>query len=248
MIFLKIGGSIITDKKKPFTVNWTGIGTAVDGIKDIEDTLIVGHGGGSFGHFVAKEYEGMPQAFTKIREAMIKLNQIFVSSLDAKGVPAVSFAPSSFIIAKGGKAQKVFHEPVQEAAKEHVPVVYGDAIIDRERGYTIFSTERVFFELAKFMKPRRVLLAGDGPVYSDGEVIKEIADWNFKDVVDQVTAPEHADVTGGMKGKIIEAGRLSSAHDAEVYIFDGSVRGAIKRAWRYGEGTRVRVTRIPKLD
>jgi isopentenyl phosphate kinase len=247
VIFLKIGGSVITDKSKPFTVNWTGINTAVQGVKEIDDALIVGHGGGSFGHFVAKEYEGMPQAFTKIREAMAKLNQIFVASLIAKGVNAVGFPPSGFMISKGGKLQKTFHEPIQEAAKNHVPVVHGDAILDRERGYVIFSTERVFFELAKFIKPRRILLAGDGPVFSEGEVVKEIADWNFKDIVEQAKAPNHVDVTGGIKGKIIEAARISAKHNAEVYIFDGSVPGAIKRAWKFGEGTRVRVTRVPSV-
>ncbi len=246
MIFLKIGGSVITHKSRPFTVNWTGINTAVQGIKEIEGPLLVGHGGGSFGHFVAREYEGMPQAFTKIREAMAKLNQIFVSSLVAKGVPAVGFTPSNFMIAKGGKV-KLFHEPLLEASKEHVPVVHGDAILDRERGYVIFSTERVFLELAKFIKPRRVLLASDGPVMSDGEPVKEVADWNFRDVLEGLTPPKHTDVTGGMRGKLLEAARISAKHGAEVYIFDGSVPGAIKRAWKFGEGTRVRVTRVPSL-
>jgi len=49
-----------------------------------------------------------------------------------------------------------------------VPVIYGDAVLDRERGGTILSTEDLFVALAARLKPRRILLAGREPgVWAD---------------------------------------------------------------------------------
>lgn len=247
MIFLKLGGSLITDKSKPFTVNWSALETAVKSIGEIDDRLIVGHGGGSFGHFVAKEYEGFVEGFFKAREAMAKLNNIVVSSLIAKNIYAVGFPPSCFTICKGGKIEQMNYDALKMATKYYVPVVHGDVILDRELGYTILSTEMVFRELAKRLKPRKVLLASNSAVMFDDEPVKEIADWNYRDVMTKVTGTEN-DVTGGMRGKVIEAAKISAQTKTEVYIFDGSSPGAIKRAWKYGEGTRVRVTKVPSLD
>ncbi|MBR9689855.1 MAG: hypothetical protein GOV01_03095 [Candidatus Altiarchaeota archaeon] len=246
MIFLKIGGSVITDKSKPFTVNWTGINTAVKGVSEIEEAMVVGHGGGSFGHIIANEYKGMQAGFFKIREAMAKLNGLFVASLISKGVDAVGFPPSSFLLAKGGKVTKIFSDQLMEASKNYVPVIHGDAILDSEDGYRVFSVERIFYELAGKLKPRKVFLATDGPIMMGEERVEEIADWNFRDILKGVSESEAIDVTGGMRGKIMEAAKISAKHKIECYIFDGSIPDAIRRAWKYGEGTRIRVTRIPK--
>jgi isopentenyl phosphate kinase len=245
VIFLKIGGSVITDKSEPFKVDWTGMSVAVEGVAEIDSPLVVGHGGGSFGHMVAKEYEGLPQGFFKIREAMSKLNQLVVSSLLSKDVPAVGFPPSCFMLCKGGDVKEAFWKPVLEATKNHVPVLHGDAILDLEDGYTILSTEQIFGELAGQVKPRRVLLASSSAVMLDGEPLKEINDSNFGDVFSQLEGAEETDVTGGMKSKVFEAAKMSAEHGVEVYVFDGKAPGAIKRASLSGEGTRVRVSELP---
>ena len=247
MIFIKLGGSLITDKSKPFTMNWSALETAAKSIADVDDQVLVGHGGGSFGHFVAKEYEGFMEGFFKAREAMAKLNNIVVSSLIAKNIYAVGFPPSSFTICKGGKVEQMNSDPLRLAARNYVPVVHGDVVLDRELGYTILSTEQVFLELSRKLKPRKVLLASNSPVILDGEEVTEIADWNYRDVVGKIGGAEN-DVTGGMKAKVMDAARISAMTRAEVFIFDGSSPGAIKRAWKYGEGTKVRVTKAPQID
>lgn len=245
MIFLKVGGSVITDKSKPFQMDWTGVNTVVQDIGGLDEELVLGHGGGSFGHYVASEYAGRPEGFFKIKEAMAKLNMLFVSSLVSKGVDAVGFPPSAFMLCKGGDVEEMLWEPVAEAAKRYVPVVHGDAVLDLEDLYTILSTERVLRELAAHVKPRRVLLATDGPVMVDGDAVDEVTDGNFEEVYGQLGGAQGIDVTGGMKAKVLEAARLSAEQKVEVYIFDGSAPGAIKRAWKHGEGTRVRVSRVP---
>ena len=192
MIFLKIGGGLITDKKVPFSVKWDIVNRICREISEIDEKMVIGHGGGSFGHFVARDYRGMLVGFPKIREAMMKLNLILTSSLLAFGVNAVTFPPSSFMITRNGDVESMYVEPIKEALeKDIVPVVHGDAVLDREIGYVIFSTERIFRELAGYIKPRKVLIASDSPVWVEGEMVKEINDVNANDDIVRLDYSEY---------------------------------------------------------
>jgi len=61
LIFLKLGGSLITDKDKPYTPRLDKLADLAHEIKTVLDStpdllLILGHGSGSFGHTAAKKY------------------------------------------------------------------------------------------------------------------------------------------------------------------------------------------------
>jgi isopentenyl phosphate kinase len=239
MIFIKLGGSLISDVSKPFSMNWTSLGTVVDSLSQIDEEMIVFHGGGGFGSFIAREYAGTEVGFFKIREAMSRMNNLVVSSFIAKGIPAVGFSPGSFMVARNGKITEGFFDQIVGGMKTYVPVLHSDAVLDRENGYSYISSEKIMNEIAKHAKPRRVLVACNSSLLMDGEKVKEIADWNYRDIVPTFT-PE-------IRAKVIETAELSADHKLEVYVFDGSSPDAIKRAWKYGEGTRIQVTRIPKL-
>jgi isopentenyl phosphate kinase len=68
LVFLKLGGSLITDKTKPYSVRLDTLGDLAAQIARALQTqpelrLVLGHGSGSFGHTAAKEYgtrEGAP--------------------------------------------------------------------------------------------------------------------------------------------------------------------------------------------
>ena len=60
-VFLKLGGSLITDKDKPYTPRLDKLKELALEIKTVLDStpdllLILGHGSGSFGHTAAKKY------------------------------------------------------------------------------------------------------------------------------------------------------------------------------------------------
>jgi isopentenyl phosphate kinase len=239
MIFLKLGGSLLSDSGKPFVMNWTSLGTVIDSLSQMDEEMIVFHGGGGFGNFIAKEYAGTEVGFFKIREAMARMNNMVVSSFIAKGIPAVGFSPGSFMVARNGKITEGFFDHIAGAVKNYVPVLHSDAVLDRENGYSYVSAEKIMNEIARHTKPRRVLIACSSPLLMDGEKVKEIADWNYRDIVSTFT-PE-------IQAKVIETAELSAGHRIEAYVFDGSSPDAINRAWKYGEGTRIQVTRVPKL-
>ena len=61
LVFLKLGGSLITDKTKPYTVRMDKLGDLANQVARALQThpdllLILGHGSGSFGHTAAKKY------------------------------------------------------------------------------------------------------------------------------------------------------------------------------------------------
>ena len=61
IILLKLGGSLITDKDKPYTPRLDKLADLSQEIKTVLDStpdllLILGHGSGSFGHTAAKKY------------------------------------------------------------------------------------------------------------------------------------------------------------------------------------------------
>ena len=70
--------------------------------------LILVHGGGSFGHPLAKQYgisKGYKDSsqilgFAKTHEAMVALNKMVVDALIGQDIPAVGLLPSNFIVLK----------------------------------------------------------------------------------------------------------------------------------------------------
>ena len=62
LIIVKLGGSLITDKTKPFTARMEIIADLAQQIKEALDedknlSLIIGNGGGSFPHYPAVKYQ-----------------------------------------------------------------------------------------------------------------------------------------------------------------------------------------------
>ena len=81
---------MITNKEKPFTANLSEIERLTSEISKANvSPLVIVHGGGSFGHPVAKQYEidegykdsSQVIGFAKTHQAMTKLNKLIVDSL-----------------------------------------------------------------------------------------------------------------------------------------------------------------------
>jgi len=106
MIVLKLGGSVITEKDRPETLDGDALERAADAIAAaLEaglDELVVVHGGGSFGHYNASEHgvsttDGTHDATAvlDIHGAMKTLNQFVLTRLLERDVDAVPVHPFS---------------------------------------------------------------------------------------------------------------------------------------------------------
>ncbi len=246
LIFLKLGGSLITDKAMPRTLRGEVLARLMDEIaaarSDAGVQLVLGHGSGSFGHVEGKRYgtrDGVRDSegwfgFAEVQAAAGLLNRHVIDAARAAGLPVLNCPPSASAICEDGQLVELALAPLQ-AALDHglVPVVQGDVAVDRVRGGTIVSTEDVFGYLAPRLKPARILLAGrDAGVltrWPDGELVPEIVDG----MAVNVGAAQATDVTGGMVAKIFETlNMVRAVPGLTALIFSGEVPGQVEASLR----------------
>jgi isopentenyl phosphate kinase len=187
LVFLKLGGSLITDKTRPYTPLLDmmddlalQIVTAIQSQPDLR--LLIGHGAGSFGHVAAREYktrDGFPRpsplthrerdateanywkGFAEVWYQASSLNRYVMEALHKAGLRTMALPPSGSVIASDGQVSVWETTPIRMAlAAGMAPVIFGDVVFDEVRGGTILSTENLFSYLVKAMAPDRVLLAG----------------------------------------------------------------------------------------
>lgn len=248
IVLIKIGGSLITDKKVAFSLKERELDVICREIAKAMLTgkqLIVGHGGGSFPHFPAKKYQTHKgiisndsyRGISEVADAAAQLNRIVVKKLLENGVNAISINPSSIIVAKNHRLQSLCIESLEEALKLGLlPVVYGDQIIDSKIGCTIFSTERILGYLALRLKKKgykidRIIHCGQtNGVYNSAEkTIPLINSKNFSKFKKDILGSNGTDVTGGMLHKVEESLALAKKGIPGL-IIDGVEHGSLSHA------------------
>ncbi len=259
LVFIKIGGSLITDKTKPFVLKERALEVICDEIKlamRYGKQLIIGNGNGSYGHIPAKKYqtnkgiinEQSLRGIAEVADQVRQLNQIVVKKLLEKSVNAVSVSPLSMMIAENHRLKSLFTESLVELLRRGLlPVVSGDQILDIKTGCTIFSTERVLGYLAFDFKGRgyhieRIIHCGltNGVYDENGKTIECINSKNFELYRQTIGGSGGTDVSGGMIHKVEEA--LASAKQGiPGLIIDGVEHGSLSKAVA---GERVLGTRI----
>jgi len=222
LIVLKLGGSVITIKEKPLTPNNEAIKRLAKEIKQAETKqLILIHGGGSFGHPIAKKYkinEGFKDAqqiagFSETRQAMTQLNKIILDALIQAGIPAVTLQPSAFITTDKGRIKHIETEAIQGLLKLGVtPVLYGDAVLDQTLGFTILSGDQLAAKTALQLNAKRIIIGADvdGLYTTDpkadpsARLIQQITPKELEKLQGRIGGSKATDVTGGMLGKTLE--------------------------------------------
>jgi len=260
VIFIKLGGSLITDKTRPYTPRpekldllAAEIASALRDNKDLH--LVLGHGSGSFGHAAASHYNtrlgvsGLAawRGFAEVWYQASALNRLVLEALNRAGLPIITLSPVASITARDGMISNWNLLPIQAALSNGLlPVIHGDVAFDKTQGGTILSTEDLFAYLAHQLHPQRILLAGlEAGVWADfpahKQLLVEMTPGSFAQHASGLGAASGTDVTGGMLSKV--TGMLSLVEqipDLEVLIFSGEQSGNLIRALR-GEnpGTRL---------
>lgn len=222
-IILKLGGSVITHKEKPSTANLRAIKRLASEISSAEVApLVLVHGGGSFAHPLAKRYaikEGYKSkasqvlGFALTHQAMVALNKLVVDALIEHKLPAVALSPSSCIVTKSGRIQTMMEEPLKKLLQTRfVPVLYGDAVLDSDLGFTILSGDQLIAYLAMCLNAERIIVGidvdglytADPKTDSSARLINHITLNKLKSMRQKIEEAKVTDVTGGMLGKIEE--------------------------------------------
>lgn len=219
---LKLGGSVITFKEKPLTPNLQAIDRLANEIFRAKDaSLIIVHGGGSFGHPMADEYElakgykylSQIMGFSKTHQAMTTLNQLVIDSLLNHNIPAVEVQPSSCVVTNSGRIQSMDCKPLTGMLEmDFVPVLYGDTVLDYETGFTILSGDQLVSYVAIRLEADRIIVGvdvnglctADPKTHPSASLIRHVTLGQLKNIEHNIEGAVMTDVTGGMLGKMRE--------------------------------------------
>ena len=177
LVFVKLGGSLITDKTQAETPRSHVIARLAQEVHRALQVrpdlrLLVGHGSGSFGHWHASQYrtrEGVHGrdawvGFVQVAASAARLNHLVAQAFIEAGVPVLAVRPSSSARCRNGALVHLDIGPIYRALEEAlVPLVHGDVAFDEEWGGTIVSTEELMVFMTRELRPVRILLLGETP-------------------------------------------------------------------------------------
>ena len=256
LVFIKIGGSLITDKEKPFTVRTDMLLKSAQGIRRAMDqfpsySFVIGNGAGSFGHYLAAqeiltENNASQLRISSIHESVTRLNNLLVQEMNSVGVPAFSVSPSACITCNKGLVTASNFTSIEALLEQrYVPSIYGDIYPDTTEKGMIISTESLLELLIEDAVTRfddiRVIYVGEvsGVHDTNNSIIPEISveSWKSQEMV--IDATKGFDVTGGMRHKV-ESALRATRYSNSVHIISGTDAQNIVTALSGGHiGTKV---------
>jgi len=262
LTLIKLGGSLITDKSKPFTARQGQIlrfaKEIKTALKSCKGKLLIAHGSGSFGHTLALRYKTQLgiinsksiKGFPLVADAAVKINRIVIENFLKVGLPTVSFSPLSFIFTNNQKVSKHLTDQIKNALNIGlIPIVYGDAVMDTKMGFCIYSGEKTLNFLASVLKndykiTKIIYVTDTDGVYdSQGKTISKITPNNFQKFRKSILGSQKTDVTGGMLHKVEESLKTAKKLKIPTYIINGNKKGNLKEAiFGKPRGTIIEIT------
>lgn len=223
---VKLGGSVVTVKDRPFTPNKDVIAKLADVISKAPMPLLLVHGGGSFGHHVADRWKiGVahravdPRGVAEVREAMLELNSIVLKSLSKAGVnaymvPACSLFEGNVLLEAGVKLV------ARLLRNRLVPVTFGDVLVEPE-GAQVVSGDTLMAEFAVSLGAKRAVFVfdKDGIYEGGGSSVRLAQEVTSKTSIANLGLKKK-DVTGELQGKLGSAFRIAKA-GVDVYFVNG---------------------------
>lgn len=252
-VFIKLGGSLITDKTIPTSAKLMTIQSVARELSNIHKNnpglvLFIGNGAGSYGHYAVQEtgwkkHKDDPGSIAEIRRMTSQLNTLVLEALLAEDIPALSFPPAAFAMHTSGDTTLAAKPLFQFVGLGVTPLVHGDIIFDDQDGSSVMSTEEILEALAKEWVRRGNTIESfvyctsvDGVLDKNGRTIATLSNDMS---VSSITKTKGFDVTGGMAQKI-KAGFRALEYSEYVCIINGEKAGNLTMAIDHQEvGTRL---------
>jgi len=128
LVFIKLGGSLITDKDRAETADYAMLASLLAEISHIRAQhprlqILLGHGSGSFGHhaaqqagtragvYTSEDWQGYQTVWASAR----RLNQIVVDACLPAELPVLAFPPSASVLTNKHEIERWELAPIQLA-------------------------------------------------------------------------------------------------------------------------------------
>ncbi len=243
-IVVKLGGSVITDKTKPFSYRPDVVSALAEEIASSGEDAVLVHGGGSFGHVVAKQTglssqaaESSAPGVSKTRSAMYDLNALVCKTMSEYKLNPYPFSPFDAVARSGTNKVAQWLRGLVKAGM--TPVTFGDVVLS-PGGFKVLSGDLMVLELVRILRPDRCVFSLDvDGVYEENTrvIIPELSPSRIR----RMRVPRGDDATGGIKLKLDVAARAASL-GARVCFVSGYRRNEFSKALKGLEfyGTVVR--------
>ena len=230
----KLGGSVITDKSAAFSYRSDVVSALSEEIASSDERVVVVHGGGSFGHVIARQHgltseaaDAPAAAVAQTRGAMYDLNRLVCRTMMEFKLNPYPFAPFD-AVGRAGEAQ-VASWLRGLLRKNLTPVTFGDVVLS-PTGFKVLSGDLIVLALAKILRPARCVFALDEDgVYEENTrvIVSELTPSKIR----KLSVAAGDDATGGMKLKLSVAAKLASAGHSVAFV-SGYRRNEFSKALR----------------
>jgi isopentenyl phosphate kinase len=262
---IKLGGSLLTDKSKPYEARKSVIQSIAREIKscvdeDLIENLVIVHGVGSFGHPPVLEYKlhkgyTGPEQFiplSKTQRVVNEFRHIITKEFQEAGLPVNLLHPSSMVVAEKMRIIKSFFEPLEGwLSLGMIPLLGGDLLYDAAMGFSVGSGDLLAVELARKLEAKQLFYAmdvagfyNDNPkTNADASLIDRISLGELSTILKAMEQKVSVDASGAMKGKLYS---ISTASDLitsglEIALLSMMEEGNLKALLK---GQEVQCTRI----
>ena len=220
LIIMKLGGSLITNKKSEKPECHKNIMRKIANIISKSDKkIIIVHGAGSYGHPIVKKYSidkgndgslNQKKAINKARKQLRNLNEILSNEINEAGMDCESVVPSeTMLINELGELEKFSKASFDDIiSKGKIAITFGDIVNKKNGNIGVLSGDTLLLKLAQVYNPRRTFFIMDypgivkGKLDSDNVTIYEEIDSNFVNNISINDENNRPDVTGGLMNKI----------------------------------------------
>jgi isopentenyl phosphate kinase len=267
MYLIKLGGSVITDKKELYKFKADVARRLAAEIKDSGKGFVLVHGAGSFGHIVADKFklqdgflkDEQLEGFAKVHGDVRQLDLKVLEILREEGINPVSLPPNGFMVCDNREITNFNPEIFFRCTDMgFTPVTFGDIVFDSKLGFCICSGDDLMLQLSMVFHPEKAVFVADvdGIFDSNPSVHEEAQLLDSVDQDDLETLKKHqkecpecqspggADATGGMLRKVEIMLQISQA-GTETTILNGLEPSRLKRCLSGEEviGTKVKAKR-----
>jgi len=242
MFLIKIGGSVITNKRELYTYRKDVVLRLAVELALSEKSFVLVHGAGSYGHIIADETnlgvvdfsKEMLMPMAQVQMDVRRLNLKFMQDLKDAGLPVVSMPPGAMLTCSDGKIKEFDASLFKRYSKMGFnPVTFGDVVLDDERGHVIISGDQIMEVLLDSMEFEKVAFIADvDGIFTSNPALDKDAELLEKvrpDQIDELCTNVHvSDVTGGMRNKL-EAMACMAKKGVDVHLLNGTIAGRLEK-------------------
>lgn len=221
---IKLGGSLLTDKSKPYSMREEVIKQIASEIKQCVDEGLGGRfvlvqGVGSYGHPPVLEFKlykgfiGEEQLWqiSWTQSKVDELREYLTKCLQDVGIPVIRFATSSIF----SSTEKVLDECNFKPLAGYlgigmVPLLGGDMIYDTGMGFRVMSGDLIAYTLAKELNATRMIFATDvkgisdkdPKMFSDARLLQGVKVSEIPALISELKGNNPHDASGAIVGKL----------------------------------------------